>query len=335
MLALIAVVAAAVGVLGRDRGQFVFAVYFAWLAIGQWQLISASLPPELASSVWGGRFWETVWNALFLLAAAILLQARERAPRQYRWMIAAGVLFLSYNLVPTIDHSDALHRAIFSSLLVLVWVVGIAASWRVWRLGHRVGAVGLVLFAIDAAVFGAGSVASIVNYFVPIDVQPFGFGEWGNVLATVSFPLVFTAAVILRGLEQLRISQRLREGPCRSRGGERGQERVSGDDEPRNSHTDERHHRHERPAAEQQARQRPARTDDHDSRLGDALLAVINDILDFSKIEAGRMEVETAPFVLRECVDSALALVRPRAAEKGLQLTSTLDDDVPPQSPAT
>ena len=37
----------------------------------------------------------------------------------------------------------------------------------------------------------------------------------------------------------------------------------------------------------------------------EALLTIINDILDFSKIEAGRMELETAAFSLRECVDGA------------------------------
>ena len=41
------------------------------------------------------------------------------------------------------------------------------------------------------------------------------------------------------------------------------------------------------------------------------------------------MEVESQPFVLRECVDSALNLVRARAAEKGLALTASIDADVP------
>ena len=53
---------------------------------------------------------------------------------------------------------------------------------------------------------------------------------------------------------------------------------------------------------------------------GDALLTIINDILDFSKIEAGRMDVEMHPFDLRECVESALDLIAPRAAEKGLEI---------------
>ena len=39
----------------------------------------------------------------------------------------------------------------------------------------------------------------------------------------------------------------------------------------------------------------------------------INDILDVSKIEAGRMELESQPFDLRACVESALDLVAARA----------------------
>ncbi|MFO1269245.1 MAG: GAF domain-containing protein [Rubrivivax sp.] len=62
---------------------------------------------------------------------------------------------------------------------------------------------------------------------------------------------------------------------------------------------------------------------------GDALLTIINDILDFSKIEAGRMEVERQPFDLRECVEAALDLVAPRAADKPLDLAYVFDDGVP------
>ena len=62
---------------------------------------------------------------------------------------------------------------------------------------------------------------------------------------------------------------------------------------------------------------------------GDALLAVINDILDFSKIEAGQMELEGQPFDLRDCVEGALELLAPRAAEKGLELVCAIDPAVP------
>jgi signal transduction histidine kinase/CheY-like chemotaxis protein len=61
----------------------------------------------------------------------------------------------------------------------------------------------------------------------------------------------------------------------------------------------------------------------------EALLTIINDILDFSKIEAGRMELEELPFDLRECVDSAVALVRTLAADKGIGVTSEMQAGMP------
>ena len=62
---------------------------------------------------------------------------------------------------------------------------------------------------------------------------------------------------------------------------------------------------------------------------GDALLTIINDILDFSKIEAGRMDIESQPFDLRDCVESALDLVGARAAERHLDLAYQFEGDVP------
>ena len=62
---------------------------------------------------------------------------------------------------------------------------------------------------------------------------------------------------------------------------------------------------------------------------GDTLLTIINDILDFSKIESGRLELECTEFALRPCVDAALDLLVPRAAEKGLDLLFELDPAVP------
>ena len=61
----------------------------------------------------------------------------------------------------------------------------------------------------------------------------------------------------------------------------------------------------------------------------EALLRVTNEILDFSRIEAGKLEVDAAPFGLR---DSLLDLVKPlslRAREKGLSLLVHVEDDVP------
>jgi len=61
----------------------------------------------------------------------------------------------------------------------------------------------------------------------------------------------------------------------------------------------------------------------------DALLTLINDILDFSKIEAGKLELDPAPFLLR---DSAAEILRPLALQvqqKGLELTCDIDPAVP------
>jgi signal transduction histidine kinase/CheY-like chemotaxis protein/HPt (histidine-containing phosphotransfer) domain-containing protein/HAMP domain-containing protein len=62
---------------------------------------------------------------------------------------------------------------------------------------------------------------------------------------------------------------------------------------------------------------------------GDALLTIINDILDFSKIESGKLDLEQHPFELRECLESALDLLAPRATEHGLDLAYEIADDVP------
>jgi PAS domain S-box-containing protein len=63
---------------------------------------------------------------------------------------------------------------------------------------------------------------------------------------------------------------------------------------------------------------------------GDALLTIINDILDFSKIEAGKMEMETQPFDLRDCIEGTLDLIATRAFDKGLDLAYVIDEHVPP-----
>ena len=48
----------------------------------------------------------------------------------------------------------------------------------------------------------------------------------------------------------------------------------------------------------------------------EALLRVINDILDFSKVEAGRLELEQAPFDLREALGETIHALGLRAHRK-------------------
>src|SRR4029077_17661886 len=61
----------------------------------------------------------------------------------------------------------------------------------------------------------------------------------------------------------------------------------------------------------------------------DALLTIINDILDFSKIESGKLELEHHPFELHTCIEEALDLLAPKAAEKSLDLAYLVDDSIP------
>ncbi|GEP39678.1 hypothetical protein NPS01_33410 [Nocardioides psychrotolerans] len=63
---------------------------------------------------------------------------------------------------------------------------------------------------------------------------------------------------------------------------------------------------------------------------GDALLTIINDVLDFSKIEAGELALEHLPFVVRDCVETALDLVAAQATARGLDLVGQIEPDVPP-----
>ena len=59
------------------------------------------------------------------------------------------------------------------------------------------------------------------------------------------------------------------------------------------------------------------------------LLGVLNDVLDLSKIEANRLELECAPFSIRQSVDAAAHTLAFRAHEKHLTLTATVAESVP------
>jgi signal transduction histidine kinase/CheY-like chemotaxis protein/HPt (histidine-containing phosphotransfer) domain-containing protein len=61
---------------------------------------------------------------------------------------------------------------------------------------------------------------------------------------------------------------------------------------------------------------------------GSSLRALIDDILDLSKIEAEQLSLERQPFALRVCIEEALDVVAPQAAEKQLDLASFIEDDV-------
>ena len=61
---------------------------------------------------------------------------------------------------------------------------------------------------------------------------------------------------------------------------------------------------------------------------GRGLLSVINDILDFSKIEAGQLDLEAAPFSLKEIAEDCITLVSDEARRKGLKPMVAVGSDV-------
>jgi len=61
---------------------------------------------------------------------------------------------------------------------------------------------------------------------------------------------------------------------------------------------------------------------------GESLLTIINDILHISKIQAGKVELETRPFSVRACVEAALDVLAPKAAEKKIDLACEMTPGV-------
>jgi signal transduction histidine kinase/CheY-like chemotaxis protein len=62
---------------------------------------------------------------------------------------------------------------------------------------------------------------------------------------------------------------------------------------------------------------------------GETLLGIINDVLDLSKIEAGMMRIEKAPFSLRGLLQSVQTMFLPKAEEKRLELSYSVEAAVP------
>jgi signal transduction histidine kinase len=62
---------------------------------------------------------------------------------------------------------------------------------------------------------------------------------------------------------------------------------------------------------------------------GKHLLQLINNVLDLSKIEAGRMELAPADYSVQDLVERVRASLHPLAAEKGLEFTASVPEDIP------
>ena len=66
------------------------------------------------------------------------------------------------------------------------------------------------------------------------------------------------------------------------------------------------------------------------SSSSQTLLGILNDILDYTKIESGEIDIARIDFDIRQLIEDIIVLMRFRASEKGIQLSTRIADDVPP-----
>jgi PAS domain S-box-containing protein len=64
-------------------------------------------------------------------------------------------------------------------------------------------------------------------------------------------------------------------------------------------------------------------------RSARTLLTLIDEILDFSKIEADKLQLNSAPLAIDECVQGVVELLAPKAYEKGIDIAWAVDPAVP------
>lgn len=69
---------------------------------------------------------------------------------------------------------------------------------------------------------------------------------------------------------------------------------------------------------------------DYSYNASQHLLSIINNILDISKIESSEMLLENKNFSLKESIENVITILKPKAREKGLMLTTSFSDKLYP-----
>jgi two-component system sensor histidine kinase BarA len=64
-------------------------------------------------------------------------------------------------------------------------------------------------------------------------------------------------------------------------------------------------------------------------RSADSLLIILNDLLNFSKIEARKIDIENITFEIRDLIEDISDLMSTLVADKGIEIISEVENDVP------
>ncbi|MEZ4380415.1 MAG: ATP-binding protein [Nannocystaceae bacterium] len=290
----------------------------------------------LLGSAWGRLAVNCSVPVIFAALLALLGTAQEspRPLRPVRWLLWTFPLVLLSQNVPAL--------AALRSVVPPLWMLGVAVAAlvlvaRAWRTSRaRLTSLGLsVVGLVTGTLTEAAKHAGLLG---PVEEVIFAGGSIVMMLSGVSLFLARRIAMDGRELESLNRELEARVGQ-RTAELRASEQAANAANEAKSAFLATMSHEIRTPInaivgmSELLAKAelgRDARTLAATlKRSALSLLSLVGEVLDLSRIEAGRLEIDEAPFAVRELVGELLDLFAILAAKKGLGLAAAVADDVP------